>query len=238
MSPDGPSQIIGVLTQSVWLFFVAVVAVVILLAVRSGRRRRTALQEYAAARGWDYQGSAQGLAGRFTSEPFNAGRSRRATDALTGDFHGRHAASFDYQYVTGGGKDSTTHYFHVVCLHLPTALPRLRFDPDGLGASLATFFGGEDIQFESEEFNRAWRVRSDGPPQYAYDFVHPRMMETMMHQGIVGHSITVEGEDIYLYARGRQRIDRIDPRLAVLSSIVDQIPRHLWLKAGHDPDAA
>lgn len=219
------------------LLFIALAVGGIIWGWRANKKHREAAQQFAAARGWTYTAQVPALVGRWRSSPFGRGRSRRATNVMTGDFHGRHVVSFDYQYTTGSGKDSTTYRFHVVALNLPAALPWLQLSPEGVGTGIAKFFGGQDIRFESKAFNDAWRVQ--GPEgQFAYDFIHPRMMDRLMAPDAVGRTITVEGADILLVASGKQQLETIDYYVNLLYGICDLIPRHLWLKVGYDPLAA
>jgi len=217
------------------LVFVVLAGGLIWFAWQQNKKRRAAAQAFAAARGWTYTPDVPGLLERWRSAPFGIGGSRRASNVLTGDFHGRHVVSFDYQYTTGSGKSRSTSYFHVVALSLPAALPWLRLSPDGAGAAMARFFGGQDVAVESEAFTRASRVQASPPPQYAYDFVHPRMIERLMAPDAVGRMITVEGADMVLVSNGHQVLEAIDMYANLLYGIDDLIPRHLWLKVGHDP---
>lgn len=217
------------------LLVIGLAGVLLWFAWHQNKKRRAAAQAFAASRGWAYTPSVPGLVNRWHSAPFRIGSSRRASNVLTGTFHDRQVVSFDYQYTTGSGKNRSTSYFHVVALSLPAALPWLRLSPDGAGAAMARFFGGQDVDFESEAFNRAWRVQASPPPQYAYDFVHPRMIERLMAPDAVGRSITVEGADIFLVRSGHQVLEAIDLYVNLLYGIDALIPRHLWLKVGYDP---
>ncbi|WP_434081387.1 hypothetical protein [Sanguibacter sp. Z1732] len=217
------------------LFVVVVVAVGAAIVTHVlNRKRQERIRAYARHRGWTYQPHSREVANRWTSPPFDAGRARQANEVLTGTFHGEQAVSFSYRYVTGNGKNRSTHHFHVVALHLPAALPWLRLNPEGFGSAISKLFGGQDIRFESKAFNDTWRVQ--GPEgQFPFDFIHPRMMDRLMQPDAVGHNITVEGQDILLYVRGRQEVERIDFYLNLLLGIIQLIPRHLWLRVGHDP---
>lgn len=214
---------------------IGLVVLVLVLAWQQGKKRRLAAQAFAASRGWTWMESVPALTSRWRSYPFGRGHSLRAENVLAGSFHGRHVVSFDYQYTTGSGKNRSTSYFHVVALSLPAAMPWLQLSPDGAGAAIARFFGGQDVQFESQAFNDAWRVQASPPPQYAYDFVHPRMMDRLMAPDAVGAHIAVEGSDLILATGGRRSLESIDFHVNLLYGITEQIPRHLWLKVGYDP---
>ena len=217
-----------------FLIVIIVVAGIAILGYLHHKKRKEAIRAFAARRGWAFQDRVPALANRWQCPPFQSGRSQRATEVLTGPFHGEQAVSFNYQYSTGSGKNQTTHHFHVVALHLPVPLPWLRLTPENFGTSVARFFGGQDITFESQAFNDTWRVQ--GPEnQFPYDFIHPRMMDRLMQPDAVGTNITVHGQDILLHVSGRQDIARIDYCLNLLLGVVQQVPRHLWLRMGHDP---
>ncbi|TDE99025.1 hypothetical protein EXU48_02230 [Occultella glacieicola] len=224
----------GFFPGGIWILFVVIFAVLAIIGWRANKKRQERLRAFAAQRGWVYTANVPTLVNRWQSPPFRQGSSRRASEVLTGTFHGEQISSFTYTYTTGSGKNRTTHHYHVVSLHLPTALPGLQLTPEGAGTAIAKFFGGQDIEFESAAFNDAWRVRASSA-RFAYDFIHPRMMERLLQGDAVGRSITVEGEDIYLWANGRQQLAYIDAYLNLLYGIVDRVPRHLWLNVGHDP---
>src|SRR5690625_6528837 len=94
----------------VWIIFVGVVVVV---TIYVQRKRHARLTQWAAHRGWTYHRSLNSLANRWRSPPFNTGRSRKATEVMTGMFHGEQALSFAYQYSTGDRKSQSTHRFQI-----------------------------------------------------------------------------------------------------------------------------
>ena len=172
------------------LLMFALAGPLIYLAYRSNKQRRAALLAWAASRGWATIAPPPGLARRWSGRPFGSGSSRRAGNVLTGQFGGRHGISFDYQYTTGSGKNRTTHEFHVVALSLPAPLPSLQLTPEHFGTAIARVFGGQDIEFESEDFNNAWRVQA-ASPRFAYDVVHARLMELLLRPD--ARSMRLEG---------------------------------------------
>lgn len=216
------------------LLFAGLAIGLMYLARLERQRRRAAALAFARAHGWTYTQEVPGLVHRWRSAPFGQGRSMHASDVITGAFHGRQFVSFEYQYTTGSGKSRSTWHYHVVALSLPVPLPWLQLSPEGAGAAVDKFFGGQDIEFESEAFNDTWRVQAP-PGQYAFDFIHPRMMDRLMALDAVGKQITVEGSDIVVAVPGRQVLDAIDVNVNLLYGIADLIPRHLWLKVGYDP---
>ena len=217
-----------------WLFLLVILGVIAALVggAFATRRKRERLRAFAAGIGWNYEARPRGLIGRWRGQPFNLGHSRRASHLLAGDFGGRHASAFEYQYTTGSGKHQSTTRLTVTMLALPTFLPDLEITNEGLGARIAKVFGGQDIQFESEEFNRRWRVEG-AVLRTAHDIVHPRFMEFM----VAGPQdpLRFEGTDVWTWHPGGLRPEAIHARLTRLRAAVDLIPRHVWQDYGHDP---
>jgi len=229
VGPDGSALSILV-TCLVWLVPVAVVVGVVWYQ----RKRDAALRAWAAATGWTYVGRDPSLVCRWRGQPFNVGHSRYAREVLVGRFGGREAVSFTYVYRTGGGKNQATYTFHVVAMRLPTYLPTLELTPEGIGARISKALGGQDIQFESDDFNRAWRVQARDL-KFAHDVVHPRLMERLLRPDARGVPLRIEGMDVLTWTSGATRLEAIGPRLSLLGAVVDAVPRYVWLDHGYDP---
>lgn len=178
--------------------------------------------------GWRFVGADQSLLERWRGRPFT-GHGQRVSELVVGTFAGRSAMSF---VLSGGGE--ATRRFHVVAVELRAFLPTLELTPDGPGATLAKAAGGADIQFESEDFNRAWRVRADDR-KLAHDLVNPQVMERLLRDDARGLSVRIEGSDILCWTPGEHDLDAIWARLQLMSDVVDAIPRFVWLACGHDP---
>ncbi len=214
-----------------WLVFVpGVVVATFWYQARRGRQ----LRAWAAASGWTFVGSDPSLVDRWRGAPFGTGRSRKATEVMVGRWSERPVVSFTYSYVTGSGKSQSTHHFHVLALPLPALLPDLELTPDGLGSKLLTMLGAEDIQFESEDFNRAWRVTA-ADPRFAHDVVHPRLMERLLAPDARGARLHIAGTDILSWAAGPTQTAGITSRLALLAAVIDSVPRYVWQDHGYDP---
>jgi len=121
-----------------------------------------------------------------TFEIFRKGDSRAAYNTITTSTELYGASCFccmgDFKYSTGSGKNRSTHSFSYLILHLPfdpSRVPDLLIRPEGMFDKLAGAFGFDDIDFESAEFSRDFHVKSPDK-RFAYDVVHPRMMEYLM----------------------------------------------------------
>jgi len=217
----------------VWVGCIGFVVVMTIVLTVRAKRRLERVTAWAASTGWQLQPEADELTSRWGGSPFGVGRARRAREVLTGTWQGHAATSFQYTYTTSDGKNTTTHTFHVLTLALPAALPALEFTPEGVGTRIASALGGQDLDFESEEFNRAWRVRSPFP-RFASDVVHPRLMELLLRPG-AQINLRIDGSDILTWTSGPQRLEAIAGRLALLDSVVASIPRFVWQNQGYDP---
>ncbi|ROR72644.1 DUF3137 domain-containing protein [Bogoriella caseilytica] len=211
-------------------FFIVIIAVVvgaIVWSILAHQKRRKEAQAWAAARQWRFTERSSSMHQGLRAGVFNTGSSRRASLILEGTFHNVPAASWNYQYTVSSGsgksRSSTTYHFHVLELGLPEALPSLELSPDN---AFRRFFG-RGIEFEDDEFNRAWRVASDDE-RIAYDVIHPRMMERLMRPDLRGLSFLIQGNRLLIWRRGRQNLAAIDGGLATLVEFYRHIPDYLW----------
>jgi hypothetical protein len=200
---------------------------------RAEQRRRQALQAFSAAKGWQFRSEDTALVGRWQRTPFGVGDTRRARNVMTGADRGRPFVAFDYSYVTGSGKDRSTHRFAVVALGLPGWLPGVQVTPETLlgRASEAIGIGG-DIALESEDFNRRFRVTAHDP-KFASDVLTPRTMQALLQGPSVAWRI--EGPDLLAWDSGECTPLEVLSRLDVLHRVVDGIPSFVWHDNGVQP---
>lgn len=171
------------------LFFIliaVVVAVFIALGWYFAMKRRKALAAWCARNGLRFDPAKNySFDERYPALHFlQEGENRYAYNVMTGDWHGRNLIAFDYHYETystnSKGERETDHT-HLSAALLASAVPLkpLFIRPEGLLDKLTSFFGFEDINFESAEFSRSFFVKADDK-RWAYDVIHPRMMEYLL----------------------------------------------------------
>ncbi|MGW1344567.1 hypothetical protein ACWCOV_26235 [Kribbella sp. NPDC002412] len=207
----------------------------------AAKKRREQFAAFAAQNGWSYVPANNGLANQWAGTPFQAGDNRRATNVLSGAFNGHQMVAFDYSYQTHtrnskGHRRTTTHKFGVVVLRLPGALPHLEVTHEGIfGGAVANAFGFRDIQFESDQFNRAFRVKADDE-RFGHAVVTPRMMELLLARGEIGWR--VEGNSLVGWDQGAHNPVEVMNRLSLLQQVLEQVPPYVWRDyAGVDPRA-
>lgn len=153
--------------------------------------RRTALAQFAADRGWRFDPDNDSSHGSRYSHfsVFAQGNGRYAYNTIAGAATVGDAAwpvrMGDYHYATtsSNGKSTTTHHHHLSYLIVDTpylGAPDLFIRAEGFLDSIAGFLGFDDIDFESAEFSNRFVVKSSDK-RFAYDVLHPRMMEFMLN---------------------------------------------------------
>jgi len=167
-------------------------------------------------------------------ELFRRGHTRRAYNTLAGTFDmaKRPFRAFmgDYSYAvtTSNGKTSTTTTYTVsyIILHTPyDGLPTLSIRPENFMDKIAGAVGFDDIDFESAEFSRAFFVKAS-QKRFAYDVVHPRMMEFLM--ATRGPAVDISHGAICLLDGNRcWETDGFRNRLAFLQQFFELWPDHL-----------
>jgi len=205
---------------------IVAVSIALVLAFSANRKRRQAMTALGARMGFAYAPSDPSLMFRFQTlgDPFNRGFGRQAHHILTGTWAGRPAVSFDYSYMTRSGDSTQTHYLSVVCLHSGLRAPSLSVLPEGTLARAMGKLVGDDVQLESEDFNRAFRVTSEDR-RFATDVLDARTMHFLLAHGRGGFQL-LDGQAIRV-SRGRIGVLAIPWAMAYLAAILDHIPDHV-----------
>ncbi|GAA2818349.1 hypothetical protein [Kribbella solani] len=203
------------------------------------KKRRELFAGFAAQQGWSYLPVNNSLAGQWAGTPFRTGDNWRVKNVLSGPYNGYPMVAFDYSYQTHstdskGRRTTTTHKYGVVVMQLPGALPQLEVTHEGIfGGAVANAFGFRDLQFESEQFNRAFRVKADDE-RFGHAVVTPRMMELLLARGEIGWRI--EGNSLVGWDKGDHDPNEVMNRLGLLQQVLEQVPPYVWTDyAGVDP---
>lgn len=204
------------------------------LGWKAAKERREALAALAAQRGWTWVDRDDSWAERFSGDPFGEGSDRKAHNVLTGTYEGLPMAAFDYSYETyttdsKGHRTTHVHRYSVCALRLPSWLPTVELTPENLFTRVAGTLGLGDVELESEDFNRRFRV-SASDPKLAYDVLHPRTMEALLARPAVG--LRIGGEDAVVWEDGTHSIVEMDQRLETLHLLVAGIPSFVWKDRG------
>ncbi|MGA7227256.1 MAG: hypothetical protein WBZ40_07270 [Acidimicrobiia bacterium] len=187
------------------IFVMLAIAILVGAAIRAAQRRDAA-QALAASLGLQY---AAGDPLDLLSLPhrlFRRGDRRRIDTTLYGDLEGRQVALCDYVY-TDTTRDAEGHphdddtRLSLCALTLDHSLPWIQISPEGVGRRFLNAISvGNDVQFESDEFNRAFEVLS-ADRDFAYTLIDPAMIEWLM---TTARSLRLEIDGQRLIASTRQ----------------------------------
>ncbi len=209
---------------------IAAIGLIAYISAEQAKKRRALLLAFASGQGWTLVERDDRWAEHFRGAPFDEGDSKEARNILQGSFRERSMLAFDYSYETHstdskGHRSTSTHRYSVAVLQLPGWLPTVELVPEGVFGRLGTALGRQDIELESEEFNRAYRVRADNP-KIAYDVLSPRTMELLVSRR--GQHLRLSGTDALCWESGSYRPADLLARLDTLHRLVDGIPPFVW----------
>ena len=228
------------------LFFVVIViliAVVGYLAYQNQKRenaRRQMLFAWATNNKWKFDVEDDEWCFRWKGAPFGEGDHRRARNVVAGtSTSGTPFSAFDYSYQTHqtdgqGHQTTTTHRYSVCSLRLPTYLPRLQVTTENFFTRIENAFGATDIELESEDFNRAFRVHCDDA-KFASDVLSARTMQMLLTRP--HYSWRIDGLDVVCWYGGEQSPSSIIAAVATLNDIVAGIPQFVWHDYGYGAGA-
>ena len=160
------------------------------------------------------------------------GYGHRVTDPITGLHDGVRMDSFLHEWKTDRTEsytDSqghlrtrtvTDHHSEAVCGFL------LPFDLPGLSVNGRRL--GDKVAFESDDFNRAFKVRAEDP-RFASDVVHPRTMAWLLAAEPCGW--TVLGRVVVFEVEKHDQLI-VDACEAILRGWLGRIPRWVWADLG------
>ena len=190
-----------------------------------GVKRRERMSAFARSQGWGYSPRNDMWANRFTGTPFGTGRNRRARNVLTGDFRGHGIAAFDYSYDSNDGDEKKTYSFAVCAVQIPAPMPFVQLTPKTALGRFEVMLGGQDIELESEDFNRRYRVQARNP-KFAYDVLPPRTMEALLRRPAL--HLRLSGADAVCWEVGRHDPVQLLARLDALCALLEGVPSFVW----------
>ncbi|MFC1679418.1 hypothetical protein ACFL2T_04335 [Elusimicrobiota bacterium] len=188
-------------------FFGAIVAVAIGWHYYSEKKRREAMADAAYHLGLEFSPDASFLeTGEFARfQVFNEGHSRKFKNVIKGEVSKRPVNIFDYQYTTGGGKNSTTHRATMAVFTLPKGdMPQFELRPEHIFHKIGAVFGYQDIDFDTHpEFSKTYLLRGKSEQDVRGLF----RMDVLYHfESHPGWSVEGVGQWMVIY-RANKRVD-------------------------------
>ena len=185
---------------------VALIVLVLYLGYQAKQKRRADFVRMAVQLNLTYSAvDAFGLLG-YPFTLFERGDGRGIENVLQGAWQQTDVVAFDYWYYdethdSKGGTSRTYHRFDCALLPMPADCARLTIERENLLTRMAGALSFKDVQFESEEFNRAFNVKSEDK-KFASDLVDARMMQWLIAHGtdyafeVVGNRVLVAGPKV------------------------------------------
>jgi hypothetical protein len=145
---------------------VALVAGILVFANAQEKKRIEAMRQAAMMTGFQFEDrlekdALETLVGELPL--FRRGHSRKATSVMRGKKGDQSVVLMDYQFTTGGGKNSHTHH-QTVALFPEGAggLPDFEVGPENFLHRIGQAFGYQDIDFEEDEdFSKKYLLRGE-----------------------------------------------------------------------------
>ncbi|UCF09510.1 MAG: hypothetical protein JSW65_05445 [Candidatus Bipolaricaulota bacterium] len=212
--------------MGVQLLVGVVAALVVVLLIWLGAKRRKELAAWATSRGLAFRPAKDaGFDERYRDFTcLRRGHSRWAQNIMSGDWEGHAVTAFDYRYVTGHGKNRSVHHFSAAIVASEIPLKPLKIRPEGLFDRVTEFFGADDIDFESAEFSREFHVKSVDP-RWAYDVLHQRTMEFLL--SMPRFSIQFSEREVIAWRARRFSPQAFDQAIRVVAGVLDRLPPYV-----------
>jgi hypothetical protein len=215
------------------LFFVGVIALIVggvIWGYYAKRKRVESFQALATQLGLTYAPEDPfGIVG-WPFALFQRGDGQGVENVLSGTWQGADLMAFDFWYYdesTDSKGNTTRNYrrFDCAMTTIDAACSHLTIDHENLFTRIADALALKDLQFESEEFNRSFNVKSTDD-RFAYAFVDARMMQWLLGHAD-GYAFEVLGDRLLVAGPKIQPMEFL-PLLGTLRTFRDQVPRAVF----------
>ncbi|MEZ4387117.1 MAG: hypothetical protein R3D98_05990 [Candidatus Krumholzibacteriia bacterium] len=214
--------------------FAAFIAAVAYLSYREDRKRRRLLRAWARSHGFAMTATRQtGWEREYPAyKLFGYGHSRHSALHLDGEVDGHRVRCLDYRYTTGSGKNRKTHRYAVVILDAGTPVIPLHIRREHVFDRVGEFFGGGDINFESDEFSRRFHV-SSSDRKWAYDVIQTAMMDFLLAADVQHVEFGVA--EVAVYRVGPLTGQRCQADVKLVKQIFDLVPAQVLAQLRGEP---
>ncbi len=217
------------------MIFSGVVFLVIRALYNQYKKEQQAIKDLAKKHSWKFEeGPDYKFAKQFKFlENMDTGSNRYASRMFSGGFGGHSVLVFDYHYETYtgfGSKQRTDHHYRsYFIIKLEKSFPELKIGEESVLSKLVQALGFDDIDFESHEFSRRFKVNSKDK-KFAYDFCNAQMIDYLLTRPV--RTIEVEQEALALTFDSSLVIEEIENHLGHLVKIRSLMPDYLFSQQG------
>jgi hypothetical protein len=226
-----------------FLLVFAVIGVAAYFAWQAKQKRREGLRMFALQHDMEFSvADPYGIPIAYPFHLFGLGDGRGCENVMAGVWHGLPVKEADYWYYTEstdsrGNRTKSYHRFSVVVADVACFLPHVSMEKESLFRKVAGHLGFRDIEFESEAFNRVYRVHALDR-EFAYKLLDARMIRWVESLG-GEFGFEVSGPNLLVWSAKRGPSSLI-PLFGSARMFCDHIPRLVWNEYGNGlarPDA-
>jgi hypothetical protein len=204
------------------LLGLALVAGVVVLGFARARKRTSALRMVATQFGLSYSPVVPMEVRVLPLPLLSLGDKQRFRNQLAGPWGGIDLQEFDLAIVEEEGKSSSTKWYSCAVTQVPAWCRTITIQAENPLARVADRVLEHQVPFESEQFQRAFKVSCEDD-RFATAFVDPRMMSWLLAHGR-GWTFEVAGCWVLCY-RKIVHPEELIPLLGTLRGFTDHIPR-------------
>jgi hypothetical protein len=222
-------EILPVLAPILFVFVFLLVFVLVFFYQRKKERERTeAMRAVANFLKWNFADVAPWnmIANLDYFSLFNQGHGKQVKNFMYGEANGVKAAVFDYIYVTGSGKNRTTHFQTVTYLESANLrAPYFSLRPEGFFTKLLTAFGYQDIDFgQRPEFSKKYLLRGQEEMAIRQTFNDQLLSFFETYHGT---SVDAGNNQLFVFRAGyRCGAEEVQNQLALALNILNLLPRY------------
>lgn len=176
----GGGSVVGIMILLLFVgFMILLVIGFIVFLFKRKQKRIQNLLIFAAQNGW--QSIPNANINNFQNPNYypllSSGRSREVNGLMQRQFGNEQVFLFDYQYTTGGGKNSKTYTQTVLAVHSPRLnLPYFSLYPESFLSFIGEAFGYNDIDFASHpHFSKRYKLTGKDE-MFIRQMFHPQML--------------------------------------------------------------
>jgi hypothetical protein len=212
--------------------FILLVAVAAYFGYLQAKKRREDLERLASELGFRfYPAKDSNFAARYGFlDHMDDGSRRYVFNRISGQIDQQQVDAFDFHYETysrdsKGRRTTHHHYFSIFTLSLSASFPELNIEREGFLSKIGQALGFDDIDFESIEFSKRYKVKS-ADKRFAYDFCNAQMIDYLMQQQDL--MIEVDGNILAMSFHGQLSVNAIRPNIERLLKVRSLMPNYLF----------
>ncbi len=217
---EGPAELI--------VFGIFLIAIIIMALLPKNKTRPPTGDDVAEKLGLKYsKGHSDHMISRFSFiNRMNYGRKKFVLNTLEGRYSQQDVVVFDLRYDTCSiDKNGPADWYTFYILKLPREVPEATIYHEGYISKIKQLTGANDIDFESHEFSRTFRVRS-ADAQFAYDFCNARMIDYLQENTDL--SIEVDQDALCLSFNKPLEFEDVERNLKRLVTIRNLMPDYVF----------